>query len=270
MKKVIESFWVFILLLTFAALDGAAAQNLYYSENDGVNGGTIGGIISLQGTVPSPVEVDLKREKNSEFCIEHSGGDNKGILRIHHVEAKKGKLKDAVIFIENIYKGKPWKMNAVNIDFKNCKAGPKVFVIRKYPRGITKGFLTIKNHDEGVFHNPNGYSIGKSTRRPFFKKLLVNKGSQVDVTKSLKHLKKSRDKHFYIECEQHLWMTVSARVLWNPYYAISDEAGSFQIENIPPGNYKLIAWHPYIGETSQEITITPGIQSKVHFTLGGL
>ena len=33
----------------------------------------------------------------------------------------------------------------------------------------------------------------------------------------------------------------------NPYYAVTDETGSFPIEDLPPGTYRLKAWHPILG-----------------------
>jgi len=32
-------------------------------------------------------------------------------------------------------------------------------------------------------------------------------------------------------------------VLPYPFFAITDENGSFKIENVPPGSYKIEAWH---------------------------
>ena len=127
--------------------------------------------------------------------------------------------------------------------------------------------LTISNHDEGVLHNPKGFSIGVTTRKFFFKKWLLNKGTRVDVTKSLRKLKHKRDTHFYVECEQHLWMSVSSRVVWNPYYDISARKGSFEIGQIPAGTYRVVIWHPYVGEKSVEVKIDPDKETALNISL---
>ena len=41
----------------------------------------------------------------------------------------------------------------------------------------------------------------------------------------------------------------------NPYYEITDKTGAYAIEYVPPGTYRLIAWHPSIG-TLEERTVT--------------
>jgi hypothetical protein len=45
----------------------------------------------------------------------------------------------------------------------------------------------------------------------------------------------------------------------NPYYEITDKRGAYAIEHVPPGAYRLVAWHPSIG-TLEERTVT--VESK--------
>lgn len=255
---------ILILALIFVfAVSPVSAKRSKYVEDSVSDGGIISGTITFKGKVPAPVKVDLKAGKNSEFCLEHASPNKAGELLLRHVEVDQGFLKDAVVFIENLEKGKPWSKGAVNIHFKNCQPYPKVAVIRKPLKFEDSGLLTIENHDEGVLHNPKGYSIGASTRKTWFKKFLLNKGSKVDVTKALRHLKKNRDTHFYIECEQHLWMSVSSRIVWNPYYDISRPNGSFRLDQVPPGTYKVVVWHPYVGEKSIEVTVSAGKKTEI-------
>lgn len=44
----------------------------------------------------------------------------------------------------------------------------------------------------------------------------------------------------------------------NPYYALTDVNGKFSIENIPPGTYQLVVWHPQTGPgATKTITVQP-------------
>ena len=62
-------------------------------------------------------------------------------------------------------------------------------------------------------------------------------------------------------------MEADARIVWNPYYTVSTKDGSFTLGNIPAGKYKVTAWHPYVGEVTQEITVTGGAEAKAEYEL---
>ncbi len=48
------------------------------------------------------------------------------------------------------------------------------------------------------------------------------------------------------------------KVLKNPYYAISAPDGSYSIDDIPPGEYKVVVWHSELGEMKKKIKIEAG------------
>jgi hypothetical protein len=41
----------------------------------------------------------------------------------------------------------------------------------------------------------------------------------------------------------HVWMNAEMFVAPHPYYAVTDENGAFQLTNVPPGEYTIVAWH---------------------------
>ncbi|MFL6579015.1 MAG: hypothetical protein ACJ8MR_20490 [Povalibacter sp.] len=46
-----------------------------------------------------------------------------------------------------------------------------------------------------------------------------------------------------IGCNIHDWMSAVILVLPNSHYALTDESGSFKLEDVPQGAYSLAAWH---------------------------
>jgi hypothetical protein len=50
-----------------------------------------------------------------------------------------------------------------------------------------------------------------------------------------------------VTCEVHSWMNAWIGVLDHPFYAVSDDKGSFTIKNLPAGDYELEAWHEKFG-----------------------
>ena len=237
-----------------------------YEESSVSGGGSITGVVRFAGNVPDPIMEDLSKGKNVEFCSTHP--DTQGTTRPRQkVVVAGGMLKDTVVFIQNIEKGKAWPKEAINFDFKDCDIFPKVSVIRKTPKGVKTGLLTITNQDPDILHNPHGYSVAGANRKTLFNKPLPSKGDVADVTKTFKRFKPSKDKHFFLQCDQHNFMEADARVIWNPYYSLSGADGGFKVDQIPPGKYWVTAWHPYIGEVSKEVTVTGGSETKTDFQL---
>ncbi len=70
-----------------------------------------------------------------------------------------------------------------------------------------------------------------------------------------------------MKCDVHPWMTGYIGVLSHPFYAVTGEDGSFKIENVPPGEYELEAWHETYGTKTQKITVADSeVQSDFKFS----
>ena len=267
MKKGMLGALLVVVAFVFSVSTSFAAKKPMYKEG-AAGGGSITGTVSFKGDVPPPIMEDLNKGKNVEFCVQHPDTDAKtGIRTRQKVVVTGGKLKDTVVFIEDIATGKPWPTEMTNVDFKTCDIFPKMMTIRKTPKGQKEGLLKITNQDTEILHNPHGYSLVGASRKTLFNKPLPSKGSAADVTTTFKRFKASKDKHFFLQCDQHNFMEADGRIVWNPYNAISGADGSFKIDGIPAGKYKVTAWHPYAGESTQEVTVADG-EVKADFTIG--
>ena len=265
MKKILTIGMVTIMAVALAS--GNAFAKKFKYEGGAPGKGSITGSVSYKGA-PKDVEINLADGKNAEFCNTHPNA--KDMKRVNHkILANGGKLQDAVIFIDNIAKGKDWKQETTAFDFKTCDIFPKVTVIRKTTKAMKKAkavSATITNQDTEILHNPHGYSVAGANRKTLFNKPLPSKGSVADVTKNLKRFKKKKDKHFFLQCDQHNFMEADARIVWSPYYSLTGADGSFKIDGIPAGKYKVVAWHPYAGEVSAEVTVGDG-EAKQNFEI---
>jgi uncharacterized protein (DUF2141 family) len=69
-----------------------------------------------------------------------------------------------------------------------------------------------------------------------------------------------------VQCNQHPWMKAYLSVLPHPYFAVSAPDGSFQIKDLPPGEYTLAAVHEKFGEQTMKIKVGPKETAKASFT----
>ena len=69
-------------------------------------------------------------------------------------------------------------------------------------------------------------------------------------------------------CSIHSRMNCIVLVLDNPCFARVDRSGHYVISNVPPGTYKLTAWHERVPAQTQEITVPEQGGTNVDFKLG--
>ncbi|MCP5005456.1 MAG: hypothetical protein GY941_16190 [Planctomycetes bacterium] len=70
-----------------------------------------------------------------------------------------------------------------------------------------------------------------------------------------------------ILCNVHAEMSSFVVVLDNPYFSVTGKDGVFNIENVPPGTYKLAAWHEKLRTIVKDVTVEGGKTVNVDFQL---
>jgi plastocyanin len=68
-----------------------------------------------------------------------------------------------------------------------------------------------------------------------------------------------------ILCNVHPEMSAYLVVVPTPYFATSDQAGNYKIENVPDGSYTVIAWHEGAQKQSKPVSVSG--DTKADFTL---
>jgi hypothetical protein len=70
---------------------------------------------------------------------------------------------------------------------------------------------------------------------------------------------------FRLLCDQHEFMQSFFLPVTNPYYAVVKDDGTFEIENVPVGKHKLLAWHPFACHVEIEVDVPEGgrVQTKL-------
>lgn len=230
---------------------------LLFGSLDAYDVSTVGGEASItgkvvfKGNIPEPKKLLIT--KDEAVC-------GKGYVERHEIKvAQGGGLNDVVVILEGISKGKPWANPAEGylLDQKRCTFIPYLQVV---PNGAN---LTLLNSDPHL-HNIHAYELIGGTRRTLSNIALPNQGDKVTKT-----IKPRRGREIRVECDAHDWMLGWLYVVDNPYYALVGKDGAFKIQAIPPGKYKLKAWHPFLGIVEREVSLSAKGEEQIVFEFKG-
>ncbi len=194
------------------------------------NGGTITGEVKFTGKLGVPAS--LKVTSDNSYC-----GTQKPNEAL--IVSKNGGVKNAVLMIEKIEKGKKIPKKKATVDNRDCLFVPHVQAMTK------RNYLVMINSDP-ILHNTHGYLNGKRT--------VFNLAMPLQGQKIKKRMRKPGI--INIACDAgHTWMSAYIVVVAHPYFAVSDENGAFEITDLPPGKYRLKAWHEKLGTQIVEVTV---------------
>ena len=193
---------------------------------------------------------------NIEFCSRISDGKGHRLLFDFTVSKNRG-LKDTVIHLMNVEKGKPFspKMQTFHID--RCRAD-------RYVIGAKNGENIMVENTDPIQHEIATYEVRNIYSDQTSNRPVPPKSSQVRSV----FVRNDADEYI-IKCNLHPFLQTHAYLVQNPYYTVSDSEGNFSIENIPPGTYEVIAWHPYIQRQKQTITISKKGETSINFDFNG-
>jgi Carboxypeptidase regulatory-like domain len=68
-----------------------------------------------------------------------------------------------------------------------------------------------------------------------------------------------------LNCEIHPWMLGYVFLTGNPYFAVTDLHGEYQIDNVPPGKYRIRVWQELLGEQVSTVAVTAGEVTQLNF-----
>ncbi|MDR3557744.1 MAG: carboxypeptidase regulatory-like domain-containing protein [Syntrophobacteraceae bacterium] len=137
---------------------------------------------------------------------------------------------------------------------KNPFMGQKNLVFKPHVMGIVKGTTVDFTNNDDVAHN---VSSPHGSAKVFNLGLY---GAGVTKTVTFDNLGEVP-----LLCSVHPEMSAFILVLQNPYFAVTDKAGNFEIKGVPPGNYQLKVWHEKLQTSSQSVAVGAGKTATVEF-----
>lgn len=168
----------------------------------------------------------------------------------HTLVVNDGKLKNAVVYIDGIKKGKKLEKKDVALDNKDCAFDPHVAI------GY-KGAKVVAKNSDPVLHNTHLFL--KKNSKDLVNIALPNQGQEVG-----KKLKKSGI--ISVKCDAHEWMQGYIYAAETPYATLTDENGSFSLDEVPPGDYTVKVWHERLGEKELKVKVAAKGEAKADVT----
>ncbi|MCC6142427.1 MAG: TonB-dependent receptor [Candidatus Hydrogenedentes bacterium] len=133
---------------------------------------------------------------------------------------------------------------------RGCQYVPHVLVVQK---GQT---LEVKNPD-GILHNVNGMA---KANPPF------NLAMPATLEETIVKLDTTEAEPFEIRCDVHPWMRAWCAVLDHPYFQVTGQDGTYEIKDLPPGDYELSAWHEKLGVQTVQVQVPEAPAAEQSFT----
>jgi len=231
--------------MTFRLLPAVAALALAVvgSAAAAGAGGTITGIVTWGGkTVPKNEQANVDKDKM--HCPE------KVYKNELIVDAKTKGVANVIVWLidaKNPLKPIPFKgklPEKVVIDQPRCEFVPRILFIAPGQKLVVKNSAKIA-HNIRIDGGPDGPSINP----------LMPPGSTVEVEEKIPFIVKKNDKDALrsfpipFSCSIHGWMKGFLFAVPSGYAEVTSldakgrKPGEFKFENVPPGDYKVMAWH---------------------------
>lgn len=259
-----------LALLVFALAPELSSGQAGYEAVSVQDGGTIKGTVKWQGALPHLVASEIN--KDPQVC-DPLGQKHRDLERL--LVAPNGGVANTVVFLRNITRGNAMDLPVLrrHLNQKNCRYEPHILLVP------VQETLTVRDSDP-LLHTVQ-MSGSADYNLPF-----VLAGQE--ITRPM-----TREGKVSLRCNVHVWMNGEMMVARHPYYTVTDEYGNFELTQVPPGDYEIVAWHEgwrVVGESalydiatqvrvkrpvfsdlviwSKSVTVPPRGTVDVNFSLG--
>lgn len=203
---------------------------------------TLTGTIAFSGTAPAGEAIDMSEEP---ACADkHAESPQKRAVVVND----NGTLANVYVYIKEGLPALdfPVSPEGVTLDQDGCLYRPHVVAIQ------TGQDFVIRNSD-GILHNIN-------TRPVENQGFNISQPVEMETTRTFA----VPEVMIPVRCDVHGWMQAFIGVQDHPYAAVTGGDGTFTLDNLPPGDYVVEAWHELYG--TQTANITVGAQETQQIT----
>ncbi len=216
---------------------------IFFAQTTDVRAAVLTAKAAFSGTPPAAEKI--KADADPKCKLMHPDGIASEAVIVN----SNGTLKNVFVYVKEGLSGKTFDVPKEPVIFnqEGCRYSPKVFGIQANQP------LEIRNSDDTLHNvhalpaNSQQFNLGMPIKGMKLKKTFANPEIMVKI-----------------KCEVHPWMSAYAGVVDNPFYGVTNDNGTADIKDLPPGDYILEAWHEKYGTQTQKVTIT-GQDQEVAF-----
>jgi hypothetical protein len=214
---------------------------------DPASAGVLKGKVLYDGVVPEPRMLSVKG--NPECAALHPGGT----IASEELVSQSGFLQNVFVYVKQGLEGYAFEPPAgpVTISNKRCVYVPHV-------SGARVGQDVVFLNEDSTLHNIHSYP---KNAKPF------NLGLPLVGMKQVKRFD-AAEVMVPLKCDVHPWMLGYLGVLTHPYFQVTGADGTFELKDLPAGEYVIEAWHEKLGAQTQTVTLGPQETREMEFRFG--
>jgi plastocyanin len=229
---------------SFAAKDASGGAHSGATGNGTGSSASLVGHVKFQGQLPQPAKISMSADPS---CAKLHPGP---AVSQDFVTGSDNTLGNVVVFIADGLGNRTFDVpaEAVTFEQKGCIYQPHVVALRANQK------IKVVNSDN-LTHNVHPIP---ANNREWNKAEPAGSSSEESFARE--------EIAIPVKCNVHPWMKSYIAVFKHPYFAVTGKDGSFQLPNLPPGEYTVEAWHEKLGTMTQKITVAAGESKSVDFT----
>ena len=211
-----------------------------------------GGVLragEIRGSVTAQLPSEVMREGQSALG---PGYDSRKLRFAERVDY--AQLQGFVVYIDE-----PMTNNAVPPAKPVRLVTQKDAVFRPHVLPVVRGTVVEWPNEDTIFHNVFSMSPGNEFDLGLYKSAGPQGWPKVTF---------ARPGRADVFCSIHSRMNCVVLVLENSYFASVDSGGRYYIANVPPGVWKLKAWHERLPAVTRVVTVPEIGEVKVDFRMG--
>lgn len=222
-----------------AATPGFARQTIPYTVRPIDSTGRVIGHVEIEGA-PPPDSV-VEPTVDPQVCAR---------LLLRGIERRGDRAIGVVVWLDGIRSGKPLPLERrFQVTSDRCALVPEI------QAAIAGGTLNVRSLDV-VEHRT------RIARRDGGEVLaMIRETDEGQVVPDERVL--ARPGILELSCEVHPWTRGWIAVFDHPYFATSGADGNFAMDSVPPGRYRVHAWHPRLGAMEDDVTVEAGTAVQI-------